>query len=119
MERFSFEKKESGWKNETDMRGKTVQDFLADYFNGQTTIKSMSEGMEFSGGGVMLMEKVQKGEVHPREVSVLYENSKIIQVHAVFISQRNELNLDVYLTRDILEKFLVYDKQENRDNTKE
>ena len=105
-----FEQKQ-GWENQTNLRKESIKIFLKEYFERKFKTEEenkkdySSDLLEFSGGGPAIIEKVQKGVVDPQEVTVLYKNNQIIQIHTVFTAEQGH-NLDVYFKGEALKDYL-------------
>ena len=97
----SFEQKQNGWENETEKYAEMSRIFLKENWKNF----HQNDGLEFSGGGIKIMDRVQQGSIVPNKVAVLYEDGKITQIHILFETQQGH-DLDAYLTGQVLEEFL-------------
>lgn len=98
------------WVNETMERKTTVTQFLSRYFKtrmatGARHYDAIGE-LHFSGSNIVVMDKIKLGTAEPIEVNVYYEDGEIKQIHAVYASEGQGHNIDVYITEKALEDYL-------------
>lgn len=103
------------WIDETQKRGGSVNKFITEHYkkinvSGQGVdkgAKSYDPYVEFhsSGSNHELFSKIKSGELEPDRVNVYYEGDEIKQIHAVYYSEGQGHNIDIYISGKALEDY--------------
>lgn len=104
------------WVDETSAHSDSIAKFIKKCFINEFAAEKISNRgikdynflteLRFLGSNIHLMARIQKGEIEPERINVLYNGDEAVRIDVLFDSNGRGDNIDVCLSGKALEDYL-------------